>query len=333
MFTNKLKYDSVANAVRGVVEASEKELDEALKGNQKKIDKNHNNKIDGQDFKILRGQKKEVKKEEVEQIDEGMQQILRKVVPGYAKKQINDKMDAGKFGKTDADKDANYHRYKKVMDKVKKEEVEQIDELKKSTIKSYIKKKHDDMYKTDAPPSMSTVKKTMTNLQRAHDRNTGVKPTSEEVDQVQEVAPPGFEGTVKAMKKHKDIDNPFALAWSMKNKGYKSHKNDDGTTKKEDTELTLRGFRRVLDEKLNTKKKTVDTLEGPKKVSGEHDNEHTSAKVELNSEEEKKPNAFDWKSFTKRGPQPNGGAGKKQGTRYGGSKQKDEPADDDEKKK
>jgi hypothetical protein len=30
-------------------------------------------------------------KEEVEQIDEGMQQILRKVVPGYAKKQINDK--------------------------------------------------------------------------------------------------------------------------------------------------------------------------------------------------------------------------------------------------
>ena len=39
-----------------------------------------------------------------------------------------------------------------------------------------------------------------------------------------EVAPPGWEGTVKAMKKHKDIDNPWALAWSMKKKGYKSHK-------------------------------------------------------------------------------------------------------------
>ena len=50
---------------------------------------------------------------------------------------------------------------------------------------------------------------------------------------VQEVAPPGFEGTVKAMKKHKDIDNPFALAWSMKNKGYKSHKKADGTQKNE----------------------------------------------------------------------------------------------------
>ena len=44
----------------------------------------------------------------------------------------------------------------------------------------------------------------------------------------QESAPPGWKGTVKAMKKHKDIDNPFALAWSMKNKGYKSHKPNVG---------------------------------------------------------------------------------------------------------
>jgi hypothetical protein len=42
-----------------------------------------------------------------------------------------------------------------------------------------------------------------------------------------ESAPKGWEGTVKAMKKHKDIDNPYALAWSMKNKGYKSHKKED----------------------------------------------------------------------------------------------------------
>jgi hypothetical protein len=43
---------------------------------------------------------------------------------------------------------------------------------------------------------------------------------------VPEVAPPGWEKTVKAMKKHDNIDNPFALAWSMKNKGYKSHKKE-----------------------------------------------------------------------------------------------------------
>ena len=36
---------------------------EELKGGQKKLDKNHNGKIDGQDFKILKGQKKEVKED------------------------------------------------------------------------------------------------------------------------------------------------------------------------------------------------------------------------------------------------------------------------------
>ena len=64
-----------------------------------------------------------VKVEEEVEIEEGMQQTLRKYVPGYAKKQIDQKMDDGKFGKTDADKDANFYRYKKVQDKLKKEEV------------------------------------------------------------------------------------------------------------------------------------------------------------------------------------------------------------------
>ena len=40
---------------------------------------------------------------------------------------------------------------------------------------------------------------------------------------VKEKAPPGWEGTVKAMKKKKEIDNPYALAWHMKNKGMKPH--------------------------------------------------------------------------------------------------------------
>ena len=38
-----------------------------------------------------------------------------------------------------------------------------------------------------------------------------------------EDAPPGWKGTVKKMKGHKEIDNPFALAWSMKKKGAKPH--------------------------------------------------------------------------------------------------------------
>jgi hypothetical protein len=52
-------------------------------------------------------------------VPEGLPQTLRKVVPGYAKREIDKKMDAGKFGKTDVDKDANFHRYKKIQDKLK----------------------------------------------------------------------------------------------------------------------------------------------------------------------------------------------------------------------
>lgn len=36
-------------------------------------------------------------------------------------------------------------------------------------------------------------------------------------------APPGWGGTVEHMKEHKDISNPFALAWHMKKKGMKPH--------------------------------------------------------------------------------------------------------------
>ena len=63
-----------------------------------------------------------------------------------------------------------------------------------------------------------------------------IKKSLNKEETVSEVAPPGFEGTVKAMKKHKDIDNPWALAWSMKNKGYKSHKKADGTPKNENVQ-------------------------------------------------------------------------------------------------
>jgi len=78
----------------------------------------------------------------------------------------------------------------------------------------------------------------------------------EEVEQVDEKAPPGFEGTVKAMKKHKEIDNPFALAWSMKKKGYKSHKKADGTAKNEEVEIVdeaLIGNQHKIDKNHNNK--------------------------------------------------------------------------------
>lgn len=48
------------------------------------------------------------------------------------------------------------------------------------------------------------------------------RPTPLAQDQVA-VAPPGWENTVKKMKKHDEIDNPWALAWYMKNKGAEPH--------------------------------------------------------------------------------------------------------------
>ena len=59
----------------------------------------------------------------VKGVAEGLPQTLRKVVPGHAKREIDKKMDAGKFGKTDADKDANFQRYKKIQDKIKEQSV------------------------------------------------------------------------------------------------------------------------------------------------------------------------------------------------------------------
>jgi hypothetical protein len=75
MFTNNkfTKMDSIANLVKNILEADTKAKMEELKGNQHKIDKNKNNKIDAHDFAILRGQKKGMK-EESEQVDEASHQ-------------------------------------------------------------------------------------------------------------------------------------------------------------------------------------------------------------------------------------------------------------------
>jgi hypothetical protein len=51
------------------------------------------------------------------------------------------------------------------------------------------------------------------------------KPEQPQQEPMNEKAPEGWEGTVKAMKKHSDkIDNPWAMAHYMKSKGYTSHK-------------------------------------------------------------------------------------------------------------
>ena len=57
MYSNNKQIRDVA-AVAAQIMSGQQPVAEELKGGQKKIDKNHNNKIDGQDFAILRGEKK-----------------------------------------------------------------------------------------------------------------------------------------------------------------------------------------------------------------------------------------------------------------------------------
>lgn len=93
-------------------------------------------------------------------------------------------------------KSSNTFLSKKVMFDVPgnvKEESEQLDELKKSTVKSYIAKKSEKLPGKDP-------KKDMKSMMSAHHRITGVKPTSEEVTQ----------SSLKTLKQFKEeIEEPI----------------------------------------------------------------------------------------------------------------------------
>jgi hypothetical protein len=77
MFTKNVftQTDAVADLIKDINEADFKAKMEALKGNQHRIDKNKNNKIDAHDFKILRGEKKVNE----EGIEEGWDDMLKAV--------------------------------------------------------------------------------------------------------------------------------------------------------------------------------------------------------------------------------------------------------------
>lgn len=72
------------------IETYEEEVKEELKGGQKKLDKNHNGKIDAQDFKILKGQKKkpttDSKKDKKENIKEWVSLVTNKKFHSFTSK-------------------------------------------------------------------------------------------------------------------------------------------------------------------------------------------------------------------------------------------------------
>lgn len=129
VFTQK---DPIADLVKPMLEAQAKAKMEELKGNQKVLDKNKNNKLDSQDFAILRGEKKTVKEEE--QVDESSPFDWKK--PREPEVKGGAGVKAGRAYGGAAQKSKPEHDDADDKKKTQKEEVEQIDELSVQTMKS-----------------------------------------------------------------------------------------------------------------------------------------------------------------------------------------------------
>jgi hypothetical protein len=144
--------------------------------------------------------------------------------------------------------------------KAANEETEQIDELKKSTVKSYMNKKVDQINKdTDLqypfkpkPISKKEAGKNAENLMRGHARISGVKPTSEEVD-VKDTDDYKLSKDGKKMKAHKIVfnkgeeENKKGVSEQMK-KSYKDFVEEHTPVEEE-----LKGNQHKLDKNKNGK--------------------------------------------------------------------------------
>jgi hypothetical protein len=149
---SKVKMADRKKEGHGYNPGEDEEVYEELKGNQHKIDANKNGKVDAQDFKLLRKKKKVA--EEAEQIDE----LSTATLQSYRKKaraQGNDIVDKMKVGGGDWSKDQKDTKtlrkrsagaqmsgktLRKRGESLKTEEAEQIDEISKKTLGSYLKK-------------------------------------------------------------------------------------------------------------------------------------------------------------------------------------------------
>jgi hypothetical protein len=136
----KAKQDQTKSSVDDLKGPKSKDMKEELKGDQHKIDKNKNKKIDSHDFAILRGEKKV--KEEMTFKDKLIESIRRSDIPAYLRKARGDTPLTPAEVKGPS-KDAISHSQN--LAKARNEEVENLEELKKSTLGSYVKKASKDL--------------------------------------------------------------------------------------------------------------------------------------------------------------------------------------------
>jgi len=316
----------------------EDNVDEALKGNQHLIDKNKNNKVDPEDFKILRGEKKV--KEEAEQIDELSINTLTRV-KGAATSAASDASREGDEGKATKRYDLAGKASNKIETKNRAaglkpsgqhafEEVEQIDELSKSTLGSYLDKKKSEYMKGKTQSGSKENAKDIQNMGKAHDKMKKEEYTLKQMKERLE-EPVLDELINEVMSKDASAgdwihdfvhsDNPkFAGKSDAKRKemalaAYYSKNNE---------EVVQEGLKDAI---KNVAKKTFKAL------TGGSDKDHLDRlKKDMYKKEETETVEEGWDDMVKAaqekvksGPKPSGGSGKKEGSRYGGSKQKDKP--------
>lgn len=259
---NLKKQDPIADAVKEILQQ------EALKGNQHKIDKNKNNKIDAEDFKLLRKE---------ENVDEALKGNQHKI-----DKNKNNKIDAEDF---------------KILRK--EETVEEgIKDIAKKAFKALTGGSDEDHLKS--------LQKRMGLPQ------TGQKPTQkEEVEQIDELSKSTLGSYVKGAAR--DVGVSRKLSADFENKADKSR---NASSKTANSSISKR-FNDIAKKRQAGIGQAVERL--------------TKEEIMPKTLKQFKENAFDWKK--KPEPTPNGGSGVKQGSRYGGSKQKDVPEKDTDEKK
>ena len=205
-----------------------------------------------------------------------------------------------------------------------KEEVDQIDELKKSTLASYAKKAGDESsyYSFAAGSRSAKDPQRLVSDKLAMKRQSGVNKAIDRL--AKEEVELDEEGMKDALKK-------------LGKKTFKALTGGSDVDQRKDLQrkmgLPQTGKKPVQkEEALDMKTLTLDTLKGREKLpkGKTHDNEHTTAKVKLKAE--------GWDDMLKsvadrHKPQPSGGSGVKQGSRYGGSKQKEKPEQEEPKEK
>lgn len=392
------KKDSVADAVSGVLHQ------EALKGNQKKIDKNHNNKIDAQDFKILRGEKKVSEEIDVNDRSEddlgGRKKTTRKddVGPSSSFKATKVRFHAGPKNesvdvkladtkpeamvKTEKPEERNSDDLKAKEERKKqgmKEEAEQLDE--KNWIAGAIKK----------PGAMTAAAKregkSTSEYIKSHEHDSGkagkrarlaktLKSFKEEYEEhsiydqmIQEVLSkdatagdwihdfvhsdnPKFAGKSKEQRKKQALAAYYAKQRNEEVEGVEEAAKPDyldfdkDGNKKESMKKALQDKKEKNigegfgDTVKKVAKKAAEVLGGPDDEGHRKDLQKKmgvpqTGKKPIQKEETVEEGWDDMMKAAKerRGPKPSGGSGVKQGSRYGGSKQKDKPEQDEDKKK